>query len=105
MSAFRERIEREVRYANITIIEGTGASQLGIGMVAARIVDAILRDERAVLPVGVFSPRFGVTLSLPTVVGAGGAVRVLEPEISSAEQEALDRSAAQLRSALESLRA
>ena len=33
---FRERIEQEVRYANITIIEGTGASQLGIGLAAAR---------------------------------------------------------------------
>jgi hypothetical protein len=35
----REELEREVRYANITIIEGIGgigASQYGIGMVSAR---------------------------------------------------------------------
>jgi L-lactate dehydrogenase len=37
-----------VRYANITIIEGIGASQLGIGMVSARIAEIVLRDERAV---------------------------------------------------------
>ena len=42
---FRRQVEDEVRYANITIIEGTGASQLGIGMATARIVEAILRDE------------------------------------------------------------
>src|SRR6266851_1994099 len=33
----RRAVEQEVRYANITIIEGIGASQLGIGMVSARI--------------------------------------------------------------------
>src|SRR2546423_12946613 len=32
---FRSIVEHEVRYANITIIEGTGASQLGIGMATA----------------------------------------------------------------------
>jgi L-lactate dehydrogenase len=43
---FRSQVESEVRYANIAIIEGTGASQLGIGMATARIVEAILRDEQ-----------------------------------------------------------
>src|SRR5271168_1918231 len=43
----REELEREVRYANITIIEGIGASQYGIGMVSARITEMVLRDERA----------------------------------------------------------
>ena len=42
---FRKRIEQEVRYANITIIEGTGASQLGIGLAVARITEMILRTN------------------------------------------------------------
>jgi L-lactate dehydrogenase len=33
---FRRQVEDEVRYANITIIEGTGASQLGIGWLRRR---------------------------------------------------------------------
>ena len=33
----RQQIERQVRYANIAIIEGIGASQHGIGMAGARI--------------------------------------------------------------------
>ncbi len=37
---FRHEIEREVRYANITIIEGIGASQHGIGMASARIAES-----------------------------------------------------------------
>ena len=39
---------RDVRYANITIIEGNAASQFGIGIVSARIAEAVLRDGRLV---------------------------------------------------------
>jgi L-lactate dehydrogenase len=45
----RQAIEDDIRYANITIIEGTGASQYGIGAVSARLAEAVLRDERAAL--------------------------------------------------------
>ena len=96
---FRREIEQQVRYANITIIEGIGASQHGIGMVSARIAEIVLRDERAVVPVGSYHPRFGVTLSLPTVVGRDGALRILEPEMSAAERQALQRSADTLKAA------
>ena len=102
---FRRQVEDEVRYANITIIEGTGASQLGIGMATARIVEAILRDEQAVMPVGAFNPKYGTTLSLPSVLGRTGVSRILEPEMSKAEQQSLQRSADKLRDALARLKA
>jgi L-lactate dehydrogenase len=97
----RKEIERNVRYANITIIEGNDASQFGIGIVAARIAEMILRDERAVIPIGSYNDRFGVTLSLPSIVGRGGVVRTLEPEMSSEEQQALAFGAANLRKSLD----
>jgi L-lactate dehydrogenase len=95
----RRDIEHEVRYANITIIEGIGASQYGIGMVCARIAEIVLRDERAVIPIGSYSPRYGVTLSLPSVLGRDGVVRTFEPELSENEQAALERSADTLKTA------
>jgi L-lactate dehydrogenase len=94
----RRSIEGEVRYANISIIEGNDASQYGIGMVSARIAEIVLRDEQAVVPIGVYNPLYGVTLSLPAVVGRQGAVRILEPAMSADEREALVSSAATLRS-------
>jgi L-lactate dehydrogenase len=97
---FRERIEQDVRYANITIIEGTGASQLGIGLAVARMTEMILRDEQAAIPIGVYNSRYGVTLSLPTVVGRSGVTRVLEPDLAEAERKALDASADTLRQAV-----
>jgi L-lactate dehydrogenase len=96
----RRDVEQEVRYANITIIEGTGASQLGIGVAAARIAEAILRDEQAVIPIGSFIPKYGVTLSLPSVVGRRGVSRILEPEMSEDERQGLQRSAEVLRNAV-----
>ena len=42
-AGFRAEIEDAVRYANIDIIKGTGASQHGIGIVTARIVEAMRR--------------------------------------------------------------
>lgn len=94
---FRQRIEQDVGFANIKIIEGTGASHLGIGMVAARIAEAILPDERAAIPVGAYNERYGVTLSLPTVIGCRGLVKILEPEMTDAERNALGESADKLR--------
>jgi L-lactate dehydrogenase len=99
----REQVEREVRFANITIIEGNDASQFGIGAVCARITEAVLRDERVVLPVAAHSRRYGVTIGLPTIVGSHGAVGVLEPSMSEEERLALERSAETLRAAARSV--
>ena len=81
-----------MRYANITIIEGIGASQYGIGMVTARMVEAVLLDERAVMPAGSYSERHGVALSLPSVIGQAGVAETVWPEMSNDEESALQRS-------------
>jgi L-lactate dehydrogenase len=96
----RREIEDEVRYANITIIEGIGASQYGIGMACARIAEMILRDEQSVIPIGCYNPKFGVTLSMPSIVGRQGVHRILEPDMSSAERQELERSADAIKAAL-----
>jgi L-lactate dehydrogenase len=96
----RRRIEEEVRYANLTIIEGHQASQFGIGMVSARIAEIVLRDERAVIPIGSYNPTYGVTLSMPSVLGRTGVVQFLEPAMSEEERQALQRSAETLKAAV-----
>jgi L-lactate dehydrogenase len=101
LKELRQKLENEVRYANITIIEGHDASQYGIGIVSARIAEMVLRDERAVIPIGSWQEEFGVTLSLPSVVGCSGVIKVLQPELSHEEREGLQKSAESLRAALE----
>jgi L-lactate dehydrogenase len=97
----REQLEKDVRFANITIIEGHDASQYGIGIVSARIAEMVLRDEHAVIPIGSLQKEFGVTLSLPSVVGREGVVAVLQPELSDEERQGLDKSAGTLKATLE----
>jgi L-lactate dehydrogenase len=99
----QQSIERDVRYANITIIEGNQASQYGIGLVSARIAEMVLRDERAVIPIGSYNPAYGVTLSMPSVLGQAGVVQILDPDMTKEERQALDRSAEKLRSAVAGL--
>jgi L-lactate dehydrogenase len=101
---FRRDVEDEVRYANISIIEGIGASQHGIGMVSARIAEIILRDERVAIPIGCYSPEYGVTLSLPGIVGREGVVRTLDPQLSVDERQGLLRSVDTLKAALGRIR-
>jgi len=100
----RHELERDVRYANITIIEGHEASQYGIGIVSARIAEMVLNDERAVVPIGSYQRTFGVTLSLPSIVGRRGVIEVLKPAMSDEEREGLRKSAETLNKALERVR-
>jgi L-lactate dehydrogenase len=95
---FRKSIEEKVRFANIQIIEGLGASQYGIGMIAARTAEIILRDERSIIPAGSHNARYGVTLSMPSIVGASGVIDVVWPEMSQEELDGVERSAKRLES-------
>jgi L-lactate dehydrogenase len=104
LSDLRTKIENDVRYANITIIEGHDASQYGIGIVSARIAEMVLRDERAAIPIGSYQRALGVTLSLPSVVGRDGVVAVLQPDMTPEERSGLEKSAQSLKNALQSIR-
>jgi L-lactate dehydrogenase len=101
LSDLRAKIEQQVRYANITIIEGHDASQYGIGIVSARIAEMVLQDEQRAIPIGSYQREFGVTLSLPSIVGRSGVTRVLQPDLSAEERNGLKMSAENLRIALE----
>ncbi len=93
----------EVRRAAYEIIRRKGATNHAIGLVTADLLQCLLRDERRVLTLsrvqdGILGLR-NVALSLPAVVGAQGVAEVLEPEMSAAEREQLERSADMLRRA------
>ncbi|HWD57937.1 MAG TPA: NAD(P)-binding domain-containing protein [Stellaceae bacterium] len=99
--AMHEKLEKDVRYANITIIEGNDASQFGIAIVSCRIAEMILRDERAAIPIGSYHEHYNVTLSLPTVLGRDGVGAVLAPALSAEEDAALAKSAESIAKALQ----
>ncbi len=96
-----ERLADEVKNAAYAIIAGKGATNYAIGLSGARIVEAVLRDEKAVLPVSSVLEAYhgidGVALSVPSVVDSSGIARVIDVPFSDAEQGAFERSAEAVR--------
>ncbi|MDZ4267283.1 MAG: L-lactate dehydrogenase [Mycobacterium sp.] len=103
----RHRISAEVVNAAYEIIAGKGATNLAIGLSTARIIEAIIGDQHRVMPVStVQSGAYdlaGVALSLPTVITAAGAGKVLEVPLAVPELLGLQSSASTLRAVQESL--
>ena len=97
-----KRIAEEVNKAGGTVIALKGATYLGIAMNTSRIVDAILDDEKAVLPVshvmdGEVLDMKDVAISFPCVVDADGIKKVLDMDYSEDEEKAIVASANALR--------
>ena len=103
-----QRIYEDVRDSAYEIIKRKGATYYGIAMAVGRIAEAIVKDERAVLPVSaVLDGQYGMNglaLSLPSVVGRKGLQEILEMPLSEEEREALTASAEQMREAIGALK-
>jgi len=97
----------DVRDAAYRVIQGKGATNYAIGVAATRIVEAILSDERAVMPVSTVLDGFhgisGVALSVPSIGGAVGATPVRETRFSDDELGRLPHSADVIRAPAQSL--
>jgi L-lactate dehydrogenase len=93
----RQEIDQKVRQAAYSIIAGKGATYYGIGSTLARIVDVILRDQRAVLTVSSRVVEIAgvcdVSISLPHLVGGTGVIADL-PMPLAPDEEALLRTSA-----------
>ncbi len=103
-----DAITVDVRDSAYKVIQGKGATNYAIGLSSARIIEAILRDENAVLPVSTVLRDFhgidGVALSVPSVVNSRGAFPIRETPFSPNELALLRRSADALREVAVSLR-
>jgi L-lactate dehydrogenase len=96
-AAAREEIHRRVVGAAAEIIRGKGATNYAVGLAASRIIEAVLRDQRQVLPVSsLLEGQAGIAdvcLSLPSVVDRLGVELVLPSPLSDEEAAGLRRSA------------
>ena len=99
----QSKISHDVVNAAYEIIEGKGATNLAIGLSTARIIEAIRGHQHRVLPVSTLQTGIygieDVCLSLPTVVTAQGAGKVLEIPLSEPELAGLQASAQTLHDA------
>nr|WP_298985908.1 L-lactate dehydrogenase [uncultured Micrococcus sp.] len=96
-----DAIAHTVTNAAYEVIQGKGATTYAVGVATTRLLEAVLRDQHAILPVStVLDGPHGlhdVALSLPAVVGRAGVERVIPLELDAAETAKLQASAAALR--------
>ena len=92
-----KRIAENVKNSAYEIIEKKKATYYGVAMAVKRICEAIVRDEKSILPIsslmkGDFGIE-GISLSMPAIVGKDGVeclvpIQLNEEEISKLQQSA-----------------
>ncbi len=104
----REAFE-ETKTAGAQMIKLKGGSGFGVGLSIREVVQALILDSRRVLPVstlqqGLYGVR-NVCLSVPTVVGCGGARQQIDLPLTPKERLGIQNSARVLREIIEQVEA
>jgi L-lactate dehydrogenase len=99
--AFQNQIFERTQKSGAEVISRKGGAGYAVGVAIREVIDSIALDRRRVLPVssqinGAYGIR-GVSLSVPTVVGRGGALQHIELDLWPKEMQALQVSAKALK--------
>src|SRR5262249_39810504 len=97
----QKEVFEETKTAGAQVIKLKGGSGFAVGLSIREVVESILLDSRRVLPVstlqqGLYGIR-DVCLSVPTVVGCGGAREQIESPLTHKERNGIQNSARVLR--------
>ena len=99
----------ETKTAGAQLIKLKGGSGFAVGLSIREVVEALILDSRKVLPVstlqqGLYGVR-DVCLSVPTVVGCGGARQQIELALTPKERTGMQQSARVLREIIDQVEA
>ena len=85
----RDDVLEQVRQGGWIVVTGKLCTEFGIGRAATELVEAVLRDEKKVLPASVLLDgqygETGVQIGVPCVVGAGGIEQIVEVDMTTDE--------------------
>ncbi len=86
----------------------TGSAFYAPGASAARMAQAIVRDEKQLLPcAALLDGQYGlkdVYIGVPVVLGKGGVEKIMELDLTSEQKDALHKSAGEVREGLKGLK-
>jgi L-lactate dehydrogenase len=89
------------------VYRAKGYTNNAIALAVALVVESIVHDSRRTMPLSIrldgYLGERDVCLSVPVVVGHGGVVRELQPELSEQELSAFHSSARTVRAAIAAL--
>lgn len=102
-----KEIAEDVKLSAYEIIKKKGATYYGIAMSVRRICEAIILDQKSILPISCLqNGKNGienVVLSMPMIVGKHGAERSVEISLSEEEKRAIKSSADMLKGIIKTL--
>lgn len=100
----RNQILKQAINSGLDVFHAKGYTNFAIGSAVAMMVESIAEDQRRTMPLSVkLDDYWGISdicLSVPVVLGREGVTRVLYPECTDEEKDALRASAAALRPAM-----
>lgn len=92
----RDEVLEQVRRGGWTVILGKLCTEFGIGRAATELVEAVLRDEKKVLPASVLLDgqfgQTGVQIGVPCVIGEKGVEQIVEVKLTDDEMAAFTHS-------------
>lgn len=102
-----KEIAEDVKLSAYEIIKKKGATYYGIAMSVRRICEAIILDQKSILPISCLqngkNEIENVVLSMPMIVGKHGAERSVEISLSEEERRAIKSSADMLKGIIKTL--
>ena len=92
-----QKIADSVKNSAYEIIERKKATYFGVAMAVKRICEAIIRDEKSILPISsMMHGQYGIegiSLSMPAIVGKDGVETLVPIQLNKEETEKLQQSA------------
>jgi L-lactate dehydrogenase len=98
---FQNQLFERTQKSGAEVISRKGGAGYAVGVAIREVIDSIILDRQRVLPIssyvkGVYGIH-GVSISVPTVVGRGGALKHIEVELWPKELQGLQSSAKALK--------
>ncbi len=101
------QIDEDVRMSAYEIIKKKGATYYGIAMAVGKICQAVINDEKSMLPVSAeLDGEYylnDLALSVPCIVGKGGVEEILEMPLSVSERKQLQKSANEIKKVIKTI--
>jgi malate dehydrogenase len=103
------RIVERTRNGGAEIVQylKTGSAYYAPGAAAWRMAEAILRNQRAILPASVYlQGEYGlndISFGVPVILGCSGVERIIELELNEEERSSLNKSAELIRGTMKAL--
>jgi L-lactate dehydrogenase len=87
---------KETTHRVYEIIDCKGATYYGIAACVADICECIIFNQRRALPLSSYIPEFGISLSLPVILGERGIEKIVPIPLNNVERQELQKASQHL---------